>query len=128
MHLFGLTGKRDVSIEEIWSEKSAHYLQFAVVTMSRDRFKFIRHNICFDNISTRSNRSSSKFFKMQEVFMLFKKNIKLIIPSSCLCVDETLYPFRGRCFCRQFIPPKPARYGLKYWCLVDTSAGKSFFQ
>ena len=41
MILFGLTGKSNVSIEEIWSDKSAHYAPFAVITMSRDRFNLI---------------------------------------------------------------------------------------
>jgi hypothetical protein len=123
MILFGLTGKSDISIEEIWSEKSANYAEFAAVTFSRERFQLITRNICFDDLSTRNIRKTSKFHKMEQIFTLFKNNLKLITPSFCLCVDETLYSFRGHCFCRQFIPTKPARYGLKYWCLVDTTAG-----
>ena len=60
---------------------------------------------------------------MHEIFNCFKENLRLIIPSFCLCVDETLHAFRGKCFCRQFIPSKPARYGIKFWCLVDTVTG-----
>ena len=124
MILFGLTGKTDVSVEEIWSEKSIHYSPIASAAMSRQRFQLITQNICFDNILTRNSRNSNKFHKMSDIFGLFKENIKLITPSYCLCVDETLYQFRGKCFCRQFIPSKPARYGIKYWCLVDTMTGK----
>ena len=29
----------------------------------------------------------------------------------------------GKCAFRQYIPSKPARYGIKYWCLVDTECG-----
>jgi hypothetical protein len=29
----------------------------------------------------------------------------------------------GKCSFRQYIPSKPARYGLKYWCSVDTDCG-----
>jgi hypothetical protein len=93
--LFGLTGNSDVSNEEIWSEKSAHYTQYAVVTMSRDRFQLIKRNLCFDNITTRNIRKTNKLYKIEEVFMLFKKNLKLITPSSCLCIDETLHAFVG---------------------------------
>ena len=122
--IFGLTGKTDISVEEIWSERSMHYSNFASVAMSRERFQLISKNICFDNILTRESRKSNKFHKMGDIFKLFKENIKLIEPSFSLCVDETLYQFRGKCFCRQFIPSKPARYGLKYWCLVDTKSSK----
>jgi hypothetical protein len=124
--MFGLTGKSDVSIEEIWCEKSAQFAPFASVTMSRDRFQYISKNICFDDIRTRENRKTHKFHKMLEIFNLFKENLKLIHPSDCLCIDETLYSFRGHCFCRQFIPSKPARYGIKYWCIVDTRTGITF--
>jgi hypothetical protein len=41
---------------------------------------------------------------MEQICTLFKNNLKLITPSFCLCVDETLYSFRGHCFFRQYIP------------------------
>jgi hypothetical protein len=134
--LFGLTGKSNISIEEIWGENSANYSQFASITMARERFQLIVKNICFDNILTLDTRKTEKFHKMSEIFNKFKCNLNLITPSSFLCIDETLYSFRGRCFCRQYIPSKPARYGIKYWCLVDIITGytlsfiyyiKSFF-
>ena len=112
--IFGLTGKTDISIDEIWSERSIHYSHFASVTMSRERFQLISINICFDNIVTRELRKSNKFYKMVEILNLFKQNIKLMEPSFCLCVHETLYQIRGKCFFRLFIPSKPARYGIKY--------------
>ena len=36
-------------------------------------------------------------------------------------VDEQLYPFRGRCRYIQYIPSKPAKYGLKFWALCDST-------
>jgi hypothetical protein len=102
--IFGLTGKTDISIEEIWSERSIHYYQLACVTKSRERLQLISRNTCFDNILTRDSRKSNKFHKIADIFKLFKENIKMIEPSFRLCVDETLYQFRGKCFCRQFIP------------------------
>ncbi len=56
---------------------------------------------------------------MQAIFTMFKVALKIIIPSYYLCIDETLYGFRGACNFRQFIPSKPARYGIKFWCLID---------
>ncbi|KRX59732.1 Conserved oligomeric Golgi complex subunit 4 [Trichinella sp. T9] len=30
-------------------------------------------------------------------------------------LDERLYPFKGRCQFRQYMPKKPAKYGIKFW-------------
>ena len=43
--IFDLTGKTDISIEEIWSERCIHFSQLACVTMSRERFQLISRNI-----------------------------------------------------------------------------------
>ena len=123
--LFGLANKNDIPIDMLWSENSMiHFSMFANVTMSRDRFQLISRNICFDDIDLRINRQNNKFHKMTEIFELFKQNLRLIVPSKFLCIDETLYPFRGKCSFRQFIPSKPSRYGIKYWCLIDVILGK----
>jgi hypothetical protein len=50
----------------------------------------------------------------------FKINIESAYePSQHLCIDETLYSFRGRCPIRQYMPSKPSKYGLKYNNIVD---------
>jgi hypothetical protein len=60
---------------------------------------------------------------MQAIFTMYKGALILIIPSYYLCIDETLYEFRGACSFRQFIPSKPARYGIKILCLVNVKHG-----
>ena len=35
-------------------------------------------------------------------------------------IDESLVPFRGRCPFWQFMQNKPAKYGIKVFCLVDS--------
>jgi hypothetical protein len=77
---------------------------------------------------------------MGNVFSEFKRKLLWIRPSYKLCVDETLYSLWviymcsvfvkfynktiiiGKCAFRQYIPSKPARYGIKYWWLVDTKS------
>lgn len=44
--------------------------------------------------------------------------------SEYLTIDEMLVPFKGRCSFIQYIPTKPAKYGLKIFALVDA---KSFY-
>ncbi|XP_014060865.1 piggyBac transposable element-derived protein 4 [Salmo salar] len=37
-----------------------------------------------------------------------------------MTVDKQLVPFRGRCPFRQYIPSKPAKYGIKSWVACDS--------
>jgi hypothetical protein len=122
---FGLTHKNDIEINEMWRVGGIHHQDLASAAMSRDRFKLIANKICFDEIESREMRktASPKFFKMKEVFSLFKRNIKrCLVPGERLCIDEMLYAFRGRCSFRQYIPNKPAKYGIKFWSIVDVAS------
>ena len=90
----------------------------------RDRFKIISSYISFDDYNTRDERklTNKKFFKMNTFYDIFRKNIRAaLIPGKNLTIDETLFSFRGRCSHRQYIKSKPARYGLKYNNIVDTT-------
>ena len=61
-----------------------------------------------------------KLHKFSEILNEFKINIhNAYEPSKDLCIDETLYSFRGRCQMKQYMPSKPAKYGLKYNSIVD---------
>ena len=42
-----------------------------------------------------------------------------MVPGESVTIDEQLYPYRGQCRYRQFMPSKPAKYGLKFWLLCD---------
>lgn len=117
--LFGVTKKRKVDIAEIWKRTSIHYLEIAALAMPRDRFMQISRFITFDDVSCRT-LNGGKFYKMDYIFQEFKNNIRTAYePGSHVCVDETLYSFRGHCRFRQYMKNKPARYGLKYFCLCD---------
>lgn len=120
--LFGVTKKNDVDVHEIWNPISVHHLDWATACMPRDRFVFISVKISFDEFSSRDERKKTnpKFFKMDKIFNLFKANMnKALIPGRNLCIDEQLYAFRGNCPFKQYIPSKPAKYGIKIWAMVD---------
>ena len=124
--LMGFTKKNDVLIPEIWKKSSANFMPLAAITMSRERFEEINRHITFDNIDNREQRRSRdrKYFKARELYNHFQTRITSAMePGEQLCVDETLYSFRGRSSFRQYMPNKPNRYGLKYWTLVDCSTG-----
>lgn len=119
---FGVTKRGDVHLAEIWSIDGCHHHALATVTMPLNRFKFILRFITFDDVlnRTQNEEKSGKFHKFKAIHDIFKLNIKSgYLPSKWLCIDEELYAFRGNCPFRQFIPSKPNKYGLKYWCLVD---------
>ena len=42
-------------------------------------------------------------------------------PGENVTVDEQLVGFQGRCPFRQYMPSKPAKYGIKFWMLCDSS-------
>ncbi|KAM3624864.1 uncharacterized protein V6R79_002933 [Siganus canaliculatus] len=44
---------------------------------------------------------------------------KQFIPSDCVTIDEQLVPFRGRCMFHQYMPSKPAKYGIKIFWMCD---------
>ena len=133
MLLFGVLKKNDIECDEIWSPGSVHHSHFARATMSRNRFKLLCQNITFDDIDDREVRyfSNPKFFKFNHVFDRFNENIfNCYEPGKDLCIDETLYPYRGRCQMRQYMPNKPNKYGLKYFNNVDVDTSyllKSIF-
>lgn len=124
--LFGVTRKQHVDISEIWKKNSPHFLPIAQLTMSRDSFQRISRYLTFDDIELRNdqNMSSDKLYKCKELFHYVKNKIGTTLqPGENLCVDETLYPFHGKCRFRQYMPNKPAKYGLKYWNIVDCKTG-----
>ena len=47
---------------------------------------------------------------------------KCFAPNQDVTVDEQLVSFRGRCPFRQYMPMKPAKYGIKFFLLVDPTA------
>ncbi|KRZ72739.1 PiggyBac transposable element-derived protein 4 [Trichinella papuae] len=65
---------------------------------------------------TASRRSKDKLAAMRVIWDIWVKNLpKMYNPSENVTVDERLYPFKGRCQFRQYMPKKPAKYGIKFW-------------
>ena len=56
--LIGITKKTHLALDELWSEKSIHYLPIAAAAMTRERFQLIAKNITFDDIG----KHDSMFF------------------------------------------------------------------
>lgn len=90
-------------------------------TMSRNRFAYLLNNLRFDSAATRNERlTTDKLAPIRNLFENFIKNSQdAYIPFKNLTLDEELVAFRGRCGFRQYIPSKPAKYGIKIYSIVD---------
>ena len=117
--LIGVYKGRGEPIRAIWSETEGRKCvsQF----MLRTRFELLTKYLRFDLTNTRQTRRlQTKFAPMGTIFDMWEQKLsRPFIPYEYVTVDETLVPFRGRCSFKQYMPSKPAKYGLKFWCLCD---------
>ena len=83
--------------------------------MSDDWFKMMLRFIRFDNENTREKRAQTdKAAPIRDIWIMLNKNLeKVYKPHDCITIDEQLFPFRGHTKFTQYIPSKPARYGIK---------------
>ncbi|XP_035209147.1 uncharacterized protein LOC118183658 [Stegodyphus dumicola] len=95
-------------------------------TMSHNRFLFLMRYIRFDGVRNRQMRKEmDKFAPIKYVFGSFVHNCqKFYTAGSYVTIDEKVEPFGGRCSFRQYMPKKPARYGIKTFTFVDA---RTFF-
>ena len=98
-----------------------NHVDYATAALTRNRSAEIITNITFENIELRTPLARRRKFElMEEIFDIFKKNISmLLMPGAYLVIDEQLYSFRGGCKFRQYMQSKPAKYGIKFWAIVD---------
>lgn len=89
--------------------------------MSRSRFHLLLRCLRFDDIRTRPAREENdKLAPIREIFEQFVGYIrKYYRHGEHVTIDEILLAFRGRCPFRQYLPSKPAKYGLKIFAVCD---------
>lgn len=109
------------SISTLWSEREGRPVFTA--TVSRNRFTDILKYMRFDDKASRAERQETdKLAQIRDIWTMFTDQLpKYYIPGYDLCVDEQLVAFRGKCGFRQYIPSKPAKYGLKIWWCCDAN-------
>ena len=86
-----------------------------------NRFRQIMRSLHFDDMETRDKRKeANKFCHIDELWSIWTKLlIESFRPLEDLCIDEQLVAFRGRCKFKQYMPSKPAKYGIKFFLLAD---------
>lgn len=80
--------------------------------------------IPFDNSITRPARQlESKSAAIDDIWSMLMKHLESqYVPGAQITVDEQLFPYRGRTRFTQYIPSKPAKYGIKIWWLCDANS------
>lgn len=118
----GLHHSNNEEISELWG---THSLPLFRAAMPKNRFKEILSYIRFDDGTSRSARiKQDKTAAISEIFGFLNGSLqKYYKPSESLTVDEQLYAYRGRFRFKQFIPSKPAKYGVKTFFINDARNG-----
>lgn len=117
--LAGVFKSCNESTESLWNAETGRAIFRS--TMSLQRFFHISRILRFDDRETRSyRREKDKFAAIRDLWDIWVEILpKLFNPSAYVTVDEQLVSFRGNCPFRQYMPKKPAKYGIKFWVLCD---------
>ncbi|XP_033960769.1 piggyBac transposable element-derived protein 4-like [Pseudochaenichthys georgianus] len=117
--LAGVYRSRGESTESLWDAETGRAIFRA--TMSLETFHILSRIVRFDDRETRpARRRRDKLAAIRTVWDKWVQRLpSLYNPGLNVTVDERLVGFRGRCPFRQYIPSKPARYGIKIWTACD---------
>ncbi|XP_067088064.1 piggyBac transposable element-derived protein 4-like [Osmerus mordax] len=120
--LAGVFKSKGESTESLWDAETGREIFRA--TMSLENFHIISRVIRFDNRDDRpARRQRDKLAAIRTVWDKWVQRLPLFYnPGPNVTIDEQLMPFRGRCPFRQYIPSKPAKYGIKIWAACDATS------
>ncbi|CAB3228076.1 unnamed protein product [Arctia plantaginis] len=124
-HIAGLYRSGRQNLNDLWASDGTG-IEIFRCTMSKNRFSYLLNNMRFDDAITREDRiKSDRLAPIRDIFETFVQLCQNVYkPSEYLTLDEELVAFRGKCGFRQYIPSKPAKYGIKIYALVDA---KTFY-
>lgn len=93
--------------------------------MSGSRFEQIRGNLRFDDRATRKQRPEmGRLAPIKNVFDMLMANLLLhYVPNHGLTLDEQLLAYKGRSAMIQYMPAKPAKFGIKIFWICDAVNG-----
>ncbi|XP_026175349.1 piggyBac transposable element-derived protein 4-like [Mastacembelus armatus] len=94
-------------------------------TMSLKEFHCWSRMLRFDDRKSRGidGNSPDKLAAIREVWSKWSERLPALYnPGPAVTVDERMVPFKGRCSFRQYMPNKPAKYGLKLWVACDAKS------
>lgn len=128
LYLAGVYRGSRLNLDDLWDINGDGIETFSL-TMSLKRFRFLMRCIRFDNRETRAERRKlDRLASIRDLFETFIANSqKYYSLGENVTLDEKLEAFRGRCSFRQYIPSKPAKYGIKIFALVDSKVYYTYY-
>ncbi|XP_030270458.1 piggyBac transposable element-derived protein 4-like [Sparus aurata] len=120
--LAGVYRSRGEAAASLWDAESGRAIFRA--TMPLKVFHTYSRMLRFDDRESRpERRATDKLAAIREVWDKWAERLTYLYnPGPDITVDEQLVPFRGRCPFRQYMPNKPARYGIKIWVACDSKS------
>ncbi|XP_046406298.1 piggyBac transposable element-derived protein 3-like [Ischnura elegans] len=121
----GANNSNTDNAKDMWQSYSYPLYRAA---MGITRFWNILRFIRFDDSNTRAHRmESDKAAPIRDIWTMLNSNLaKHYKPTDHLTIDEQLFPYRGRTKFTQYIPSKPAKYGIKVWWICDAENSYPF--
>lgn len=115
----GISNNNTQKATELWHMNALPIFRAA---MSYNRSIAILRFIRFDDSRTREFRQQTdKAAPIRDIWNYLNENLaKNYDPHENITIDEQLFPYRGRTKFTQFIPSKPAKYGIKVWWACDS--------
>eukprot|EP00066_Takifugu_rubripes_P014261 XP_011603527.1 PREDICTED: piggyBac transposable element-derived protein 4-like [Takifugu rubripes] len=120
--LAGVFRSKGESAESLWDAETGREIFRA--TMSLENFHIISRIMRFDNRDDRpARRQRDKLGAIRTVWDKWVRRLPLLYnPGPNVTIDGQLMPFRGHCPFRQYIPSKPAKYGIRIWAACDATS------
>ncbi|XP_046726710.1 piggyBac transposable element-derived protein 4-like [Silurus meridionalis] len=117
--LAGVYRSRGESTGSLWDDRSGRAVFKA--TMSLSRFHEISRALSFnDKLKKAARQRDDKLAPIRTLWEMWAPRLQMLYnPGRDVTVDEQLVAFKGRCRFRQYMPKKPAKYGLKLWIICD---------
>lgn len=127
LYLIGIKKGSHTACEELWESDGTGMILLRAL-FSYKRFRFLLRALRFDNLHTREERKQNdKLAPIRYFHDSFVNNCMTHFNlSEYVTIDEMLHAFRGRCSFVQYIPNKPAKYGLKIYALCDAKTFYTF--
>ena len=116
---------RKPTISMYWSTDPLLNTPVFGAVMTRNRFLLLLKFLHFNNNQDAPNRDDDdrdRLFKLRPLLdHLFEKFQTAYTPTESVVVDESLLLWKGRLVFKQYIPLKRARFGIKIFCLCESS-------
>lgn len=115
----GVSHNNTQKAEVLWRSDNLPIFRAA---MSYHRFIALTRYIRFDDGRTRERRlRDDKAAPIRDIWNFLNENLsKNYSPHDTITIDEQLFPYRGKTKFTQYIPSKPAKYGIKIWWACDS--------